>query len=114
MATLAVKDRITSRSLLVNKELQLCGWRNNQTGETKIARKTTEELIPVGFSCVYVLDPKIFNLITETGKFSIMDSFLRLASDNNILTWPHPQNFWYDLGRTENLAIAEPFVEKVL
>ncbi len=114
LATLAVKDRITSRSLLINKELQLCGWRNNQTGETKIARKTTEKLIPIAFSCVYVLDPEIFTLITETGKFSIMDSFLRLASENDILTWPHPQNFWYDLGRTENLAIAGPFVEKVL
>jgi NDP-sugar pyrophosphorylase family protein len=114
LATLAVKERKTSRSLLINKEHQLCGWKNNQTGETIIARNTTENLIPIAFSCVYVLNPEIFTMITETGKFSIMDSFLRLATNYNISTWPHPQNFWYDIGKAENLAMAEPFVNMVI
>jgi len=114
LATLAVKDRITSRSLLINKEHLLCGWRNNQTGQTRLSGSLESDLMPVGFSCIYVLNPEIFDRITETGKFSIMDSFLRLACDHRILTWPHDQNFWYDLGRTENLTNAAPFVEKVI
>ena len=114
LATLAVKDRITSRSLLINQDQILCGWINNETGETKIRRKEINNLKPIAFSCVYILEPEIFSLISETGKFSIMDTFLRLSSDYNILTWQHPENFWWDMGRTENLAKAEPYVDIVL
>ncbi len=114
LATLAVKQRDTSRSLLINEKKLLCGWKNNQTGETIITGETMEVLQPFGFSGVYILDPSIFDLITETGKFSIMDVFLRLARDHNILTWDHPQNFWYDMGRTENLETAGRFVDLVI
>ena len=35
LATLAVKDRPTTRNLLFDNEDRLCGWLNNQTGETR-------------------------------------------------------------------------------
>lgn len=114
LATLAVKNRPTSRPLLINQEQQLCGWFNNQTGQKLITRSSGEDLTSIAFSCVYVMNPEIFKLITETGKFSIMAPFLRLASNHVIMTWNHSQNIWFDLGRTENLPNAEPFVEKVI
>lgn len=114
LITLAVKDRNTSRSLLINTEHQLCGWRNNQTGQTVISRGKEADLIPIAFSCAYVMNPEIFQHITETGKFSIMDTFLRLAATETIQTWRHDQNFWLDLGRTENLEKAESLVEQVI
>ena len=38
IASLAVKDRKTTRSLLHNKDNILCGWRNNRTGQEIITQ----------------------------------------------------------------------------
>lgn len=113
IATLAIKDRKTSRSLLINKNGELSGWRNNQTGQTIIARGDEADLISMPFSAIHVMDPKIFPLITETGKFSIMDTYLRLAKSHIIQTYRHDNDFWFDIGRIENLKEAAPFSHKV-
>lgn len=114
LATLAVKERSTSRSLLINKNQELSGWKNHQTGKTIISKGREEELTPIAFSAVHVLHPDIFSLMNETGVFSIMDVFLRLAQHHQILTWRHDQDFWIDLGRVSNLAEAEKYVDKIL
>jgi NDP-sugar pyrophosphorylase family protein len=110
LATLAVKDRTTSRSFLINESQELCGWRNNQTGQTIIAKGNEAQLNPIAFSCVHVISPEIFYLFTETGTFSITDTYLRLASRHTIQTWSHNQNLWFDLGRVANLKEAEQYI----
>ena len=110
LATLAVKERNTSRSLLINSECVLSGWRNNQTAKTIISKGNENELTPIAFSGVHVLSPEIFPLITETGVFSITNTYLRLAEKNTIMTWNHNQNFWFDMGRVENLIEAEKYL----
>lgn len=110
ISTIAVKDRITSRSLLINSQQELAGWKNNLTGETILSRGKLEELTPTAFSCVHVLSPEIFPLITETGVFSIMKTYLRLAQEHSIKTWNHNDSAWMDVGRIENLKEAEKFL----
>ena len=107
VATMAVKNRETSRSLLINSKQKLSGWKNNLTGETIISRGKFEELVPTAFSCVHVMSPAIFPLITETGVFSIMKTYLRLAQEHSIMTWNHDHSIWLDVGRIENLKEAE-------
>jgi NDP-sugar pyrophosphorylase family protein len=111
LATLAVKDRKTSRTLLINKNHELCGWHNNQTGQTIIAKEGEEALISLAFSAIHVVSPEIFPLISEKGAFSIMDTYLRLAKNYPILTWRHDPDFWMDLGRIENLPEAGRYME---
>jgi NDP-sugar pyrophosphorylase family protein len=113
LATLAVKERTTSRSLLINKEGELSGWHNNQTGETIISNGREADLVPIAFSAIHVMDPAIFPLIKETGKFSIMDTYLRLASTHKIQTFRHDNDFWFDIGRIENLKAAAPYSHRV-
>ena len=113
LVTLAVKDRKTSRSLLVNNEGILCGWKNNATGETIIARGVEHELLPIAYSCVQVIDPKLFSLLTEKDVFSIMPAFLRLAKDYNIATWKHNDDFWYEVGRIENIKDAASYLQRL-
>lgn len=113
LATLAVKERKTSRSLLINKDKELSGWKNHQTGKTIISKGIEEQLTPIAFSAVHVLSPSIFPLITETGVFSIMDTYLRLAQNHKILTWEH-DTFWMDLGRIEHLAEAERHLDELM
>lgn len=110
ISTIAVKDRITSRSLLINSQQELAGWKNNLTGETILSRGKLEELTPIAFSCVHVLSPEIFPLITETGVFSIMKTYLRLAQEHSIKTWNHNDSAWMDVGRIENLKEAEKLI----
>jgi NDP-sugar pyrophosphorylase family protein len=114
LATMAVKERKTSRSLLINSSQELCGWQNNQSGQTIISRGKSEELSPIAFSAVHVLSQEIFPLITETGVFSIMDTYLRLAQHQRILTWRHDESFWMDLGRVENLKEAEKLSDRMI
>lgn len=113
LATLAVKDRPTSRSFLINKNKELCGWKNNETNQTIIAKGNEAELSPIAFSCVHVMSPEIFPLITETGVFSITNTYLRLAANHSILTWSHNNDVWFDLGRISNLREAEKHINKL-
>jgi NDP-sugar pyrophosphorylase family protein len=45
--------------------------------------------------------------MTEEGYFSIIDVYLRLAKKHRIIAYNHDNTFWLDLGKKENLAIAE-------
>jgi NDP-sugar pyrophosphorylase family protein len=102
LATLAVKDRPTTRNLLFDKNMQLCGWRNNQSGEIRRARNY-ENPIALAFSTIHVIDPVLFDVMTEQGVFSMIDVYLRLAATHPIYGFDHSNTPWFEFGRIENL-----------
>jgi len=102
LVTLAVKQRESSREFLFDKDHRLCGWHNNITGETRWARETNNPH-KIAFSTIHVLDPGLFSLVTESGSFSIIDLYLRLARDHSILGFEHNDTEWFEFGRIENL-----------
>jgi MurNAc alpha-1-phosphate uridylyltransferase len=102
LVTLAVKDRDTSRSLIFDRQMQLAGWRNNQTGEQK-GQKMNSSHYALGFSCIQIIEPAIFDLIVEKGAFSITDLYLRLMDSQTILGFRHDESKWLEFGRTERL-----------
>jgi NDP-sugar pyrophosphorylase family protein len=55
-------------------------------------------------------------MMTEEGAFSIVDSYLRLASDGEkILAFRADEYYWRDLGRPDNVRqAAQDLKEKVL
>ena len=106
LISFAVTDRKTSRYFLFDEKNRLCGWRNTKTGEEKISIHKPG-LVEKAYSCVVVFDPKIFSLITFTGKFSLVDVYLALAKDNLILGYDHTGDKLVDVGKTENIAVAE-------
>jgi NDP-sugar pyrophosphorylase family protein len=46
-------------------------------------------------------------MITEEGKFPIMDLYLRLAKDQPIKAFIDDSDLWMDLGKPEELLAAE-------
>jgi NDP-sugar pyrophosphorylase family protein len=104
IATLAVKERVTSRSLLMNKEGYLKGWRDNRTGETILMGEQDRSLAPIAFSAIYVLDPEIFTLFPKEKRFPIMPFFLELAKTRDIRLYRHERDQWVDLGRQEGYS----------
>ncbi|MGW8315370.1 MAG: nucleotidyltransferase family protein [Bacteroidales bacterium] len=104
IATLAVKERVTSRSLLMNGEGFLKGWRDNRTGETILMDPHEVYLIPIAFSAIYVLSPEIFTLFPNKEVFPIMPFFLDLARTRNIKLYRHDRDEWMDMGKKESYS----------
>lgn len=113
LATLVVRKRDTSRYLMFDQNLQLVGWKNFSNGETKISREEPfDSAVPYAFSGIQIVQPEIFSLITEKGKFPIMDLYLRLASTQLIHGYIDTSTTWMDLGKPDQLQMAEKFFTK--
>ena len=113
LATLVVRSRETSRYLMFDQNLDLTGWKNYSNGETRISRpETFPESKPLAFNGIHIIQPKILDLITEKGKFSIMDLYLRLAKSNSIKAFIDQSEIWLDLGKPEQLVVAEKIFRK--
>lgn len=111
LATLAVQKRETSRRLLFDSGLQLCG---RQTGEQppEFAR-AAKEASPFAFSGVHVISPQFLKRMTEDGTFSIINSYLRLAGEGEkISAFRADEYYWRDLGKPENVAQAARDLEE--
>ncbi|MDP1621126.1 MAG: nucleotidyltransferase family protein [Bacteroidales bacterium] len=99
IATLSVRDRETSRYLLFDDRMNLCGWINRKTGEQRISCEAVDYRA-YAFSGIQILDPGIFPMITETGKFSLTDLYLRLATEKKITGYLEDGLIWKDIGAT--------------
>jgi NDP-sugar pyrophosphorylase family protein len=103
LATLAVSERTTSRYLLFNKGLMLKGWKNTSTGEKKPQGLDDSTLIPYAFSGIHVVSSELIKKITEKGKFSLIDVYLRLCNSYRIRAYVHKAENWIDIGNPESL-----------
>ncbi len=104
--TLAVSKRPSSRQLLFNDAMQLCGWQNNATGEEKIARLDAATH-PYSFSGIQVLTNDIWVDTPFDGKFSLIDLYLHAAKTKNISGFDHSGDIFIDVGKPESIAQAE-------
>lgn len=107
LATLAVQERKTSRYLLFNDQLELCGRRLVKEEKTEIARPS-QNMAELAFAGIHVISPRIFPLLTEEGVFSIVPAYLRLAAlGEKIQAFRADEYYWRDLGKPENIQQAE-------
>ena len=121
LATLAVQSRETSRPLLFDDHLQLVGRRidNKNTVIPSEARPlplyapsaqrnlSSAHLQALAFSGIHIISPLLLPMLTEEGVFSIIPSYLRLASQGQkILAFRSDQYYWRDLGRPADLTQA--------
>lgn len=109
LATLAMRDRKSSRLLLFNSHSELCGRQitKNDTPATEIVR-TCAHPHPLAFCGIHVISPRLLKMMTEQGVFSIIDVYLRLAgAGEKIRAFRADDYYWRDLGRPEHLEQAE-------
>jgi N-acetyl-alpha-D-muramate 1-phosphate uridylyltransferase len=113
LATLAVTSRKTSRYFLFDEMPNLCGWKNEKTGEQKISREASE-YIQKAFSGIHVISPKIFSLIKTSAlpsgikdKFSMVDVYLEFAKTHAITAFDHSNTKYIDVGKPESIVKAE-------
>jgi NDP-sugar pyrophosphorylase family protein len=114
LATLAVQERETSRYLLFDRQLQICGRRSSDQGDELV--RSTQPLQALAFCGIHVLSRQIFPLLTEEGVFPIIPAYLRLAGQGErILGFRADEYSWRDLGTPESVRqAAEHSAEGIL
>ncbi len=106
LATLAIADRKTTRYFLFDELNILCGWKNTNTNDQKVNREALK-YFEKAFWGIHIISPEIFSLITQEGKFSIIDVYMNIVKSHNIMGFEDNQSKFIDVGKPESIAIAE-------
>jgi NDP-sugar pyrophosphorylase family protein len=113
LATLAVKDRPTSRQLIFDADLNLRGRFNAAESRFEWAAGPVDNPSRLAFSGVHVISPEIFDIMTEAGIFSITDVYLRLAGAGaKIKGFRMDDFYWQDIGSLERLEALKRHVAR--
>ncbi len=106
LATLALQDRKTSRYLLFDEKLELCGRRSESNHKVEIARPGSR-MQPLAFCGIHVISPRLLPMMSEEGAFSIIATYLRLAAaGEKIRGFRADEYSWRDLGTAESVRKA--------
>lgn len=106
LATLAVQDRESSRYLLFDQQLRLCGRRSGRDQKTEWARPA-QPVQALAFSGIHLISSRLLTMLSEEGVFSIITSYLRLAGrGESIMGFRADEYYWLDLGKPKNVIQA--------
>ncbi len=116
-ATLLVSPRETSRYLLFDTNIRLCGWLNKPTGQTKPAGFIYRHDIynEYAFSGIHVVSPSLFRYMDNQweGKFPIMDFYLQTCKEARIGGYLVTGLQLIDIGKPDTLAQAAAFLKRM-
>lgn len=114
--TLLVSRHSSTRQLFFDKTKNLCGWRNNETGEVKPAYPYFDCSKSQGFTFggIHVISSKIFDYMDEwTGKFSIIDLYLSICPKASIRYYTTDDLKMIDIGKPETLSEAGDWIKRI-
>lgn len=108
LVTLAVKKTDLPQGLLFDPEMNLSGWENRDSHQKEvIAAKRDQSLNHFGFCGIHVINPEIFRLMDEKGKFPIIPFYLDLMEKGHRIIGYHAENnLWIDIGSPDQLKEA--------
>ena len=106
LMTLAVMQRPTTRSLIVDASGRLCGWEFPDKKLSILTRDNRKGLKTTAFSGVYVFSSRLFEKFPDESVFGFIPWILDLAAGEKILTWDQSPSFWYEAGRPDSVALA--------
>jgi NDP-sugar pyrophosphorylase family protein len=106
LVTLAVQQRQSSRYLLFDEQMRLCGRRLVKEQKTELV-KSSSPLLEMAFSGIHVISPRLLRRMNQEGAFSIVESYLRLGGEGeSIVGYRADGDYWRDLGTPESLRRA--------
>jgi NDP-sugar pyrophosphorylase family protein len=143
LATLAMRQRESSRQLVFDEHLQLCGRRVAEAAQAEMVRPAWETQA-LAFSGIHVVSPRIFSLMNQSLRrkpmnlakvssssgdearmgntglreepaFPIIPMYLRLAGEGEkILGLRTDGDYWRDLGTVASVQQAKEDIEQKL
>ena len=108
-AWLLTQDRETNRKLLFREDHQLIGWRNKAEGNFKWVYDSFGQYQEMPFSGLHFFRKNLFAGF-ECKPQSVIDLYLKLAKNDRILSKPIQPDYWFDLGKPEQLEAAENYL----
>ncbi len=112
LATLVVQQRDSSRQLLFDEGMRLCGRRAGRTAQPEMVRRV-EQPQALAFSGIHVISSRLLPLMNEDSAFSIIDCYLRLAGvGEKIAAFRADEYYWRDLGKPADLEQAARDMEQ--
>ena len=82
----------------------MCGWQSVAEGRLQWCREPVRGTDRLAFSGIHVISPRIFSQMSESGVFSINQTYLRLAGEGERIQAFRADNFyWRDIGRLDRL-----------
>ena len=115
-ATLLVSPRKTVRNLLFDEGNRLQGWVNKDTMQTKPEGFVYHPEVQkeYAFGGIHVISPTLFKYMGDgwTGKFSIMDFYLRTCHEAQLGGYVKEDLQLIDIGKPDTLAKAEDFIRQ--
>ena len=127
-AWLLTQDRETNRKLLFDEENQLEGWMNKAEQQYKwvhdsqsalrVLRQAQEpaqgplSYQEMAFSGLHFFRSDLFAEF-EVKRQSVIDLYLYLAQQNRIISKPIQPDYWFDLGKPEQLEAAENYLNSL-
>lgn len=113
LVTLAVRNRETQRYFKFDSEMNLAGWINKKTGETKVSvPEKYDKSAAMAYSGFHIIHPEIFSMMPETDRFSVTDFYLELAKTHLIKGFIDNSDLWMDVGKPEQLEEVRKIFNK--
>ena len=104
LATLAVQQRDNSRPLLFNESNWLCGY---GTPDGEVWARGECDARRLAFAGIHIISPRIFALLPQQEKFSIISAYLALAAaGERIVAYRQDDAYWADVGTPQALRQA--------
>jgi len=108
LATLVVKERKTTRFLLIDEKNQICGHEDVSRKRTRIRRKSVGSVRRLGFCGIHVISPEFFDLMSQKGRFSVIDVYLDLIEKGYpVGAFDISGSYWRDVGKVYSLDELE-------
>ncbi len=119
IATLLVSERQTKRYFLFDDDMRLVGWTNLETGEVKTPYEglDAQKCRRLAFAGIHNISPKVFSVFDSygfSGRFPIVDFYLRVCKDHPIYGVVPSQLKMIDVGKLDSLHDAEVLCSTLL
>lgn len=108
-AWMLTQQRESSRKLLFDENNQLIGWMNKAEDKFKWVYTSFEQYQGMAFSGLHFFRSDLFTKF-ECKPQSVIDLYLKLAKTNRIISKPIQPDYWFDLGKPEQLLTAEKYL----
>ena len=115
MAGLMVSRRQSTRHLLFDDQLRLCGWQNMTNGQVKspFAELHPETQQHFAFSGIHCVDPLIAQYMQgRPSRFPIVDFYLSICDKVQIQAHPQENLRLLDVGKLDSLDKARAFLRE--
>lgn len=111
-ASLAVRQRKSSRYLLAGPDKLLRGWENQKTNERILQEGFAYDALEKwAFSGIHAINPDFLERGGKAGKFSIIDFYLRQAAEYPVRLVPHDADIWFDLGKLDQVETISGYLK---